>query len=119
MALFESDLEALIYIGIFSLVLLFINNILSFFIRRIENVSMKKKVIVQFFFRILAVMIIVFLIIEGLPAFQSIDPEYTAVITGAISIALAFASSGIFMNLVAGIISVSYTHLTLPTILLV
>jgi len=44
------------------------------------------------------------LIIEGFPSFEEIDPTYAAILTGAISTALAFASSGIFKNLVSGIV---------------
>ncbi|MFX1259379.1 MAG: mechanosensitive ion channel domain-containing protein, partial [Promethearchaeota archaeon] len=45
-----------------------------------------------------------YLIIEGFPLFEQIDPTYAAILTGAISTALAFATSGIFKNLISGIV---------------
>jgi hypothetical protein len=41
---------------------------------------------------------------EGIPSFQQIDPTYQAILTGSITTAIAFSSSGIFTNLVSGII---------------
>lgn len=41
--------------------------------------------------------------IEGLPFFQTLPAEYVAIITSSVSVAIAFASSGIFENLVSGI----------------
>jgi hypothetical protein len=58
----------------------------------------------NFVFKIATVLIIAFFVIEGFPVVSQIDPTYTAVLTGAISTAIAFASSGIFANFISGIV---------------
>jgi len=54
--------------------------------------------------RIVSILVFFYFVIEGFPLFAILDPQYTAIITSAVSIALAFAASGIFSNLVAGIL---------------
>ena len=49
-------------------------------------------------------MILLYIIINGFPSFTTLPAEYTAIITGAVSTALAFVSSGIFSNFVAGVL---------------
>jgi len=105
-ALFSSDLEALIYLLIIGIGFYLLNKVISATIGKSKKVSLKQKIIVNFALKIVTVLVIVFFIIEGFPLVSSIDPTgtYTAVLTGAISTAIAFASSGIFANFISGIV---------------
>ncbi|MHA1460478.1 MAG: mechanosensitive ion channel domain-containing protein [Promethearchaeota archaeon] len=49
-------------------------------------------------------MILLYIIINGFPSFTTLPAEYSAIITGAVSTALAFVSSGVFSNFVAGVL---------------
>lgn len=49
-------------------------------------------------------MILLYFIINGFPSFTTLPIEYTAIITGAVSTALAFVFSGIFSNFIAGVL---------------
>lgn len=104
MALFATDLEALIYLFIISLMIYLLNKLISYVFEKSEKIPVKQKITAKFVLRILSVVIIAYLVIDGFPAFQLIDPQYTAIITGAVSTAIAFASSGVFSNLVSGIV---------------
>ena len=104
MVLFSSNLEALIYLLIIGVGLYFLNKLISAIFRKSTKISLKQKMIFNFSLKIVTVLIIVFLVIEGFPVISLIDPTYTAVFTGAISTAIAFASSGIFANFFSGII---------------
>ena len=104
MAIFNTDLEAIVFIIIIAIGLVLINNILNFIFKHIKQLSIKHKIIVNFTFRITSVLIILYFVIEGIPSFQEIDPAYQVILTGSITTAIAFASSGIFTNLVSGII---------------
>jgi len=105
-ALFSSDLEALIYLLIIGIGFYLLNKVISATLGKSEKVPLKQKIIFNFSLKIVTVLIIVFFIIEGFPLVSSIDPTgtYTAVLTGAISTAIAFASSGIFANFISGIV---------------
>ena len=104
MALFSSDPEALIYLLIIGVGLYLLNKLISATFGKSKKISLKQKMIVNFSLKIFTVLIIVFLIIEGFPIVSQIDPTYTAIFTGSISTAIAFASSGIFANFFSGII---------------
>ena len=52
----------------------------------------------------MSILILLYLIINGFPSFTTLPAEYTAIITGAVSTALAFISSGVFSNFVAGVL---------------
>ncbi len=104
MALFSSDLEALIYLLIIGVGLYLLNKLISATFGKSKKISLKQKMIFNFSLKIATVLIVVFLVIEGFPVVSLIDPTYTAVFTGAISTAIAFASSGIFANFFSGII---------------
>ena len=104
MVLFSSDPEALIYLIIIGAGLYLLNKLISMILGKRKKISLKQKMIVNFTFKIASVLIVVFLVIEGFPVVSLIDPTYTAVFTGAISTAIAFASSGIFANFFSGII---------------
>ncbi len=104
MTIFRSDLEALMFVFIIGISLYFSNKIISGIFSKSEKVPLKQKIIMNFTLKIFTVLIIVFFIIEGFPFISQIDPTYTAVLTGAISTAIAFASSGIFANFISGIV---------------
>ncbi|MFX0043136.1 MAG: mechanosensitive ion channel family protein [Candidatus Hodarchaeota archaeon] len=104
MAIFRSDIEALIYIIFIGVGFYLINKLVSSTVGKIEKIPLKQKIIINFTLKIATVLIIVFFIIEGFPIISEIDPTYTAVLTGAISTAIAFASSGIFANFISGIV---------------
>ncbi len=104
MAIFSTDLEALIYLVIIGVGFYLINKLISSTIGKSEKIPLKQKIIVNFVLKIGTVLIVVFFVIEGFPIISLIDPTYTAVLTGAISTAIAFASSGIFANFVSGIV---------------
>jgi small-conductance mechanosensitive channel len=104
MAIFESNFEAIIYLGALLLILLIINGILSFVLKKIKKVSIRQRAITNFFVKIISVIIFVYFILEGLPIIETIDPSYLAIITTSFSTALAFASKGVFSNIVSGIV---------------
>ncbi|MFX1361111.1 MAG: mechanosensitive ion channel domain-containing protein, partial [Promethearchaeota archaeon] len=99
-----TDLEALIYLLIIGVGLYIINKVISLTIGKTKKISLKYKIIINFTFKIATVLIIAFFIIEGFPVISLINPTYTAILTGAISTAIAFASSGIFANFISGIV---------------
>jgi hypothetical protein len=104
MALFSSDLEALFYLIVIGVGLYLLNKLISATFGKSKKISLKQKMIINFSLKIGTVLIIVFIVIEGFPVISLIDPTYTAVFTGALSTAIAFASSGIFANFFSGII---------------
>jgi len=104
MSIFKSNLEAFIYVLIIGIGLYFLNKLISGIIGKSEKIPLKQKIIFNFSIKIAIVLVIVFFIIEGFPIISEIDPTYTAVLTGAISTAIAFASSGIFANFISGIV---------------
>ena len=104
MALFNSDLEALIYIMIIAFALLVLSKTTSYLMKHIKKISIKTENKISFLLSLISFIIIVYIVIEGFPSFEQIDPTYAAILTGAISTALAFASSGIFKNLISGIV---------------
>ena len=104
MAIFSTDFEAAVFIVILGIFLYIINKIISFILSRIKRISAKQENKIGFVMSLVSFIIIVYLIIEGFPSFEMIDPTYSAILTGAISTALAFASRGIFSNIVSGIV---------------
>lgn len=93
----------LIIVGIIIIIILIANKIISALIKRAKKILAKRKLIVKFSLRLITALLIVYLLIEGLPFFNNLDPEYKAIITSSLSVAIAFASSGIFENLISGI----------------
>lgn len=65
-------------------------------------IARKNKIL--FAFRIISILILLYFIINGFPSFTTLPTEYTAIITGAVSTALAFILSGIFSNFIAGVL---------------
>lgn len=107
MTLFASDIEAAIYLLIVIGILFVTNKIIKSFLNRSSKITIKRKSIVNFSAKIISLLITILFIVEGFPAFQSIDPTYRAILTGSISTAIAFASSDIFSNFVTGIVLLS------------
>ncbi len=103
-SIFKTNFEALIYVIIIGISLYILNKLVSFTVGKSKKIPLKQKAIINFTLKIATVLVIAYFIIEGFPIISEIDPTYTAVITGAISTAIAFASSGIFANFVSGII---------------
>jgi small conductance mechanosensitive channel len=104
LAIFRTDLEAFIYLIIFLAGFYLINRLYSSTLGKSKKIPLKQKTILNFALKIVTVLIIVFFVIEGFPVISQIDQTYTAVLTGAISTAIAFASSGIFANFISGIV---------------
>jgi len=104
MAIFNTDLEALIYLLIVVVGFYLLSKLISSTIGKSKKVALKQKIIINFAFKIVNVLVIIFFIIEGFPSISLIDPAYTAILTSAISTAIAFASSGIFANFISGIV---------------
>ena len=104
MAIFNTDFEAAVFIIIIGIFLYFFDKTVSLILSRIKRVSAKQENKIGFALSLISFIIIVYLIIEGFPSFEMIDPTYSAILTGAISTALAFASRGIFSNIVSGIV---------------
>jgi len=104
MALFATDLEALSIIGIIAISLYLFSKVFAIMMYRIKKLKADQRNKILFGIRVLLIIVIVFLLLEGFPSFEQIPPEYTAVLTGAISTALAFASSEIFSNFMAGVL---------------
>ncbi|MFX1273563.1 MAG: mechanosensitive ion channel family protein [Promethearchaeota archaeon] len=104
MAIFETDWQALIFLIILIAILYLLNKIVFRFLEKSSRIPLKQKILASFALRILTVLVIIYFIIEGFPLFLVIPEEYRSILTGAISTAIAFASSGIFANLVSGIV---------------
>lgn len=104
MVIFRSNFEAMVYVLMIGIGLYFLNKLISRIFGKSEKVPLKQKIIINFTVKIASILIIVFFITEGFPLISQIDPTYTAVLTGAISTAIAFASSGIFANFISGIV---------------
>lgn len=104
MALFKSDLEALIYVAIIGLILYVGSRAISYLLDKIKRLPMVRKNQISFAGRIVSLLIFLYFVIEGFPYIESIPSQYTTIITSTVSIALAFAASGLFSNLVAGIL---------------
>jgi len=104
MAIFSTDLEALMYLLIIGVGFYLLNKLISKTFGKSKKIPLKQKIIINFSLKIATVLIIVFFIIEGFPLVSLINPTYTAVLTGAISTAIAFATSGIFANFISGIV---------------
>jgi len=80
------------------------NKLLSILFNRLGRIPIARKNKILFAFRIISILILLYFIINGFPSFTTLPTEYTAIITGAVSTALAFISSGIFSNFVAGVL---------------
>ncbi|MFX0008697.1 MAG: mechanosensitive ion channel domain-containing protein, partial [Candidatus Hermodarchaeota archaeon] len=76
--------------------------IISSLVKRVKKLPEKRKLLILFSLRLITLLLIIYLIIEGLPF--TIPTAYMAIITSSVSVALAFASSGIFENLISGIV---------------
>jgi hypothetical protein len=96
----------LIIVAIATTALFVIYKFIISMVNRSKNLPEKRKLILKFSLRIIAVLILLYLVLGGLPIFETLDtlyPGFSAIITSSVSVAIAFASSGIFENLVSGI----------------
>jgi len=89
---------------LFAFLLYIFNRLLSILFNRIGRIPIARKNKILFAFRIISILILLYFIINGFPSFTTLPAEYTAIITGAVSTALAFISSGIFSNFIAGVL---------------
>ena len=103
-AIFRTDFEALVYLIIIGIGIFLINKFISSIVGRTKRIPLKEKIIAKFLFKIISIFVIVYFIIAGFPSFDDIPSEYVAILTSSISIAIAFASSGIFTNLISGMV---------------
>jgi len=104
MGIFRTDLEALIFVIIIGISLYLVNRIISYSIDRIKKILHARKNKINFVIRVISIIVFIYFLIEGFPSFTAIPAEYTVIITGAISTALAFATSEIFSNFISGIL---------------
>ena len=105
MAIFSSDLEALIYLVIIMAGFYLINKLYSLTLGKSKKIPLKQKTTLNFVIKIISVVTILFFVIGGFPSMTKKENlAYTAALTGAISTAIAFASSGIFANFISGIV---------------
>ena len=84
--------------------LFFLNKLLSILFNRLVRIPVARRNKIIFAFRIISILILLYFIINGFPSFTALPAEYTAIITGAVSTALAFIFSGIFSNFIAGLL---------------
>jgi len=87
-----------------ALLLYILNRLLSILFNRLGRIPIARKNKILFAYRIISILILLYLIINGFPSFTTLPTEYTAIITGAVSTALAFISSGVFSNFIAGVL---------------
>ncbi|NVM18429.1 MAG: mechanosensitive ion channel [Candidatus Lokiarchaeota archaeon] len=85
-------------------VLYIFNRLLSILFNRLVRIPKARRNKIIFAFRIISIFILIYFIINGFPSFTTLPTEYTAIITGAVSTALAFVSSGVFSNFIAGVL---------------
>ena len=104
MALFNTDLEALIFLAILFVSLYLLNKLVFQLLEKNSKIPLKQKILAAFALRIITLLLIIYFFLEGFPSISNIPQEYLAILTGAISTAIAFASSGIFANLISGIV---------------
>ncbi|MFO7795446.1 MAG: mechanosensitive ion channel domain-containing protein [Promethearchaeati archaeon] len=102
MALFNTDLEAFIYLVLIVVGLLILNVIIKA-VTSSKRVSAKTRIIIKFSFSLISLAIILYFILSGFPIISEIPQTYVAIITSSVSTAVAFASSGIFDNVVSGL----------------
>ena len=103
-AIFKTDTEALIFISIIITCVFIINKLISMVLYRSKKVAIEQKNKINFLTNLFSVIFVAYFFVEGFPSFEKIDPIYTAIITGSVSTALAFALSEIFSNLMAGLL---------------
>jgi small-conductance mechanosensitive channel len=104
MALFADDLQALIFVTLIGVSLYIASKLISYLLDKIKRIPTIRKNKIVFAIRIVFILIFIYFTIEGFPSFSAIPAEYTAIITSAVSIAFAFAASGVFSNTIAGIL---------------
>jgi small-conductance mechanosensitive channel len=105
--IFNSDFEALVYIVLLSAVILGINRFISSILDKSSKLTKKQKIIGSFSLQLISAAVLIYFFLEGFPFMKDITEQYpaeVAIFTGSLSTALAFASSGIFSNLISGMV---------------
>jgi small-conductance mechanosensitive channel len=87
-----------------TLLLFILNSLLKILFNRLGRIPVARRNKIIFTFRIISILILLYFVINGFPSFTTLPEEYTAIITGAVSTALAFIFSGIFSNFIAGLL---------------
>lgn len=107
-SIFSSNLEAFLFIGIVTIGAFLINLIISYILAKIKRIPRQQRLFVNLIVRLIFVAVIIWLIFE-IPFIkialsnQDVRNMFTTIFAS-ISIALGFAFSGIFTNLVAGLV---------------
>lgn len=81
-----------------------VNYFSNILLNTIPKLSVRGRNKAVFILRLVLIVSFIYLIIDGFPSFTNIPDEYSAIITGSLSTALAFATSGIFSNYIAGLL---------------
>lgn len=87
-----------------ALLIFFINRLISILFARLTRIPIARKNKIIFAFRIISILVLLYYIINGFPSFTTLPADYTAIVTGAVSTALAFVFSGVFSNFIAGVL---------------
>ena len=101
---FANDPEAFIYLTLIGVIFYVVNYVLNILLSGISRISVRGRNQFMFIIRLVLIVSFIYLIIVGFPSFTSMPVEYSTIITGSLSTALAFATSGIFSNYIAGLL---------------
>ena len=104
MSLFDNDVIALVVVLVVVAGLIILNKGLSKLMKKTSKITIETKNKVNFVLKLLSVVLVIYLVIEGFPIFQAIPEDMRIVLTGAISTATAFLSSEIFVDFLSGIL---------------
>jgi small-conductance mechanosensitive channel len=104
MQFFNSVEQAIFFLIIIGIGLYLINRVLGALLNRTEKIPIGRKNKILFIIRICSLLAFIYILIDELPLYTAIPPEYAAIITGSVSTALAFITSGIFSNYIAGLL---------------
>ena len=104
LSLFNNVEQAIFFLIIIGIGLYVINRALSYLLNRSEKIPIGRKNKILFIIRISSLFAFLYILIDELPLYTAIPPEYAAIITGSVSTALAFITSGIFSNYIAGLL---------------
>lgn len=97
----DPNVIAFLYLFLTVVALLILNRIIKA-VTGIKKVSEKTRIVVKFFFNLISVAIVIGFILN-IPIISEIPSTYLAIFTSSLSTAIAFASSGIFDNVVSGL----------------
>ncbi len=104
MSLFNDNLIALLVVLTVTVGLIGLNKLITVLLKKSNRVNIETKNKINFILKLVSVGLLIYLIIEGFPIFQTIPEEMRIILTGAISTAIAFISSEIFVDFLSGIL---------------